>query len=230
MDWRQVKRAVFARHCNPWSAWTRWASTPLILIPIWRRSWRDAALVGAWMAINPVVFGKPAHEQAWSTRAILGPEWSLHTKITLLTYGALAAPGIVAVTAIEWSNPNTLGRLDLPARLLAGVFQGITPRTAGFNVVDVGAMHPSSLLVTDVLMFIGGGSAGTAGGIMVTTFAVLAFVIIAEIRGETSVHVMGRRLAAPVQRQAITVALLGVGAVMSGTHRWLEQASDTAPA
>jgi hypothetical protein len=74
MDWRQAKRAVFARHCNPWSAWTRWASTPLILIPAWRHSWRDAALVGAWMAINPVVFGKPAHERAWSTRAILGEE------------------------------------------------------------------------------------------------------------------------------------------------------------
>jgi hypothetical protein len=74
MDWRQVKRAVFARHCHPWSAWTRWASAPLVLVPVWQRSWRDAALVGAWMAVNPVVFGKPAHERAWSTRAILGEE------------------------------------------------------------------------------------------------------------------------------------------------------------
>jgi hypothetical protein len=74
VDWRQVKRAVFARHCNPWSAWTRWASVPLVLVPVWRRSWRDAALVGAWMAINPVVFGKPAHERAWATRAVLGEE------------------------------------------------------------------------------------------------------------------------------------------------------------
>jgi hypothetical protein len=45
-DWRKVKLAVFARHSNPWSAWTRWASAPLILVPVWRRSWRDAALVG----------------------------------------------------------------------------------------------------------------------------------------------------------------------------------------
>ena len=70
--WRQVKRAVFARHCNPWSAWTRWASAPLVLVPVWRRSWRDAALVGVWMAVNPMVFGKPAHERAWATRVGAG--------------------------------------------------------------------------------------------------------------------------------------------------------------
>ena len=71
---RALKRAVFARHCHPWSAWTRWASAPLVLVPVWRRSWRDAALVAAWMAINPVVFGKPAHERAWASRAMLGEE------------------------------------------------------------------------------------------------------------------------------------------------------------
>jgi hypothetical protein len=73
-DWRAVKRAVFARHSNPWSAWTRWASAPLVLVPAWRRSWRDAALVGGWMAVNPVVFGPPAHQRAWATRAVLGEE------------------------------------------------------------------------------------------------------------------------------------------------------------
>ena len=73
-DWQQVKRAVFARHSNPWSAWTRWASAPLMLVPVWRRSWRDAVLVGVWMGVNPVVFGKPANDQAWSTRAVLGEE------------------------------------------------------------------------------------------------------------------------------------------------------------
>lgn len=72
--WRKVKRAVFARHSNPWSMWTRWASTPLVLVPVWRRSGRDAALVGLWMAVNPVVFGQPAHDRAWATRAALGEE------------------------------------------------------------------------------------------------------------------------------------------------------------
>ncbi|SFN21772.1 potassium transporter TrkG [Nocardia asteroides] len=115
------------------------------------------------------------------------------------------------------TNPGTLGPLGVLQKLLVGGFHGFSPRTAGFNSVDVGAMHSSTLLVNDVLMFIGGGSAGTAGGIKVTTFALLAFVIVAEVRGEPTVHIMDRRLAAPVQRQAITVALLGVGAVVIGT-------------
>ena len=143
--------------------------------------------------------------------------WTLHTKITLITYAALAAFGVVAITAVEWTNPDTLGAMSTPGRLLAGIFQGLSPRTAGFNSIDTGAMHPSALLITDGLMFIGGGSAGTAGGIKVTTFALLAFVIAAEVRGEPSVHVMGRKIGAQVQRQAVTVVLLSVAAVIGGT-------------
>ena len=69
-----VRRAIFARHCNPWSAWTRWASTPLTLVPVWTRRWSHAGWIALWFAVNPVVFGKPAHERAWSTRAMLGEE------------------------------------------------------------------------------------------------------------------------------------------------------------
>ncbi|WP_245845258.1 DUF6653 family protein [Mycobacterium arosiense] len=70
----RVRRAVFARHCHPRSAWTRWASTPLILVPVWTRRRRHAAWIALWLAVNPVVFGKPAHHHAWSTRAMLGEE------------------------------------------------------------------------------------------------------------------------------------------------------------
>jgi len=143
--------------------------------------------------------------------------WSLHARLTLLTYAVLLAVGVVAITAIEWANPGTLGPMGLGDKLLVGAFHGITPRTAGFNTLDVAQLRPASLLVNDVLMFIGGGSAGTAGGIKVTTFVLLAFVILTEIRGETSVHVLDRRVSAGVQRQALTVALLGVGAVVTGT-------------
>ncbi|MGH3094517.1 MAG: DUF6653 family protein [Streptosporangiales bacterium] len=69
-----LKRWVFARHCHPWSAWSRWASTPLVLVPIWTRNWRHGALVAAWMAVNPVLFGRPAHTRAWASRAMLGEE------------------------------------------------------------------------------------------------------------------------------------------------------------
>jgi trk system potassium uptake protein len=144
--------------------------------------------------------------------------WSLHTKTTLLTYALLLVGGTVVISAFEWTNPGTLGPLSTPAKLLAGLFQGgVQPRTAGFNSLDISEMQPASLLVTDVLMFIGGGSAGTAGGIKVTTFMVLFFAILAEARGEPHVDAFGREVGSPVLRQALTVALLGVALVVSGT-------------
>ncbi|MGH3518891.1 MAG: TrkH family potassium uptake protein [Haloechinothrix sp.] len=156
------------------------------------------------------------------TRRTRSPRrWSIHTKITLVTTAVLLVVGFVAITATEWSNPATIGPLGIGGKLVAGFFAGVMPRTAGFNSLDIAELHPSTLLVHDVLMFIGGGSGGTAGGIKVTTFALLAFVIYAEIRGEPTVHVMGRRLDASVQRQALTIALLGVGAVMASTFALL---------
>lgn len=143
--------------------------------------------------------------------------WTMHTKITLLTTGVLLVVGFLYITINEWQNPDTMGELGVSGKLLAGLFAATMPRSAGFNSVPTGELESSTLLVTDVLMFIGGGSASTAAGIKVTTFALLAFVILAEIRGEPTVHVMGRRLAASVQRQALTVALLAVALVMLTT-------------
>jgi trk system potassium uptake protein len=143
--------------------------------------------------------------------------WSLHVRVTAGTYGILFVVGVAAFLLGEWNNPGTLGPVDVGGKLVIGIFHGIQPRTAGFNSVDIGQMDPATLLITDVLMFIGGGSAGTAGGIKVTTFALLAFVMLAEVRGEPTVHVLGRRLPPAIQRQALTVALAGVGLVMVST-------------
>ncbi|WMC86878.1 TrkH family potassium uptake protein [Streptomyces rochei] len=143
--------------------------------------------------------------------------WSLHTKIVMWASGIFLVGGSAFITAIEWSNPATLGPMDASGKLLAGFFQGVMPRTAGFNSVDTSQMNPASWLGTDVLMFVGGASAGTAGGIKVTTFAVLFFVIYAEIRGEGAVNIFHRRLHGDLQRQALTVVLLSVAAVAVST-------------
>ncbi|WP_405929570.1 TrkH family potassium uptake protein [Streptomyces griseus] len=147
--------------------------------------------------------------------------WSLHTKIVLWATGVFLIGGSAFITALEWSNPATLGPLDAPGKLLAGFFQGVMPRTAGFNSLDTSQMNPASWLGTDVLMFIGGASAGTAGGIKVTTFAVLFFVIYAEIRGEGAVNIFHRRLHGDLQRQALTVVLLSVAAVAVTTMAFM---------
>jgi trk system potassium uptake protein TrkH len=149
-------------------------------------------------------------------------QWSLHTKLTLGTTGALLVLGALFVTSSEWDNPGTLAPLDPPGRVLAGFFQAVMPRTAGFNSLDYGEMRDGTLLGTDMLMFIGGGSAGTAGGIKVTTFIILFFVIYAEVRGERHVNATDRRIGERVQRQALTVALLSVGLVMAATLLLLE--------
>lgn len=144
-------------------------------------------------------------------------EWSVLTYLTLGVSGVLLALGTVVFTVVEFSNPRTLGPLDWPGKLLAAFFAAVMPRSGGLNSVDIGAMSSESLLTTDVLMFIGGGSAGTAGGIKVTTFGLLAFVLWAEMRGEPKVHVGRRRIPESNQRQALAVALLGIGLVIVST-------------
>ncbi|MCZ4561698.1 TrkH family potassium uptake protein [Rhodococcus sp. IEGM 1401] len=138
--------------------------------------------------------------------------WSLHTRLTLTVTGVLLVLGPTVVMLFEWAR--TLGGFGFWDKMLVATFQGIMPRTAGFNSVDYADVDNATLLVTDVLMFIGGGSGGTAGGIKVTTFALLLFVILAEIRGDREVTVFDRRIDARVQRQALTVALIGVALVM----------------
>lgn len=97
----RLRRGVFARHANPWSAWSRWATTPLVLLPLWRRSWRAAAAVAAWFALNPVVFPEPADRSAWSTRAMLGEEqWIIARPRDAALAVTLAAGAALAVAAI----------------------------------------------------------------------------------------------------------------------------------
>jgi trk system potassium uptake protein len=143
--------------------------------------------------------------------------WSGHTRIVLSGTAILLAAGFVTMLAFEWSNPRTFGPLGVPEKILAAFFQGTMPRSAGMQSVDFAAMHLETTTLTDALMFIGGGSAGTAGGIKVSTFFLLAYVIWSEVKGERDVVVGRRRIAEATQRQALSVALLGVGVVAAGT-------------
>jgi trk system potassium uptake protein len=151
-------------------------------------------------------------------RRIVSPHfWTLHTKLTLVLTVALLTLGFAAVAGFEWSNATTLGPLDTPDKLLAAFFQSVTPRTAGFNTIDYGVVQQETLFVTDVLMFIGGGSASTAGGIKVTTFALLFLMVWSEIRGDPHVTAFSRRIPAHAQRQAWTIAFIATAAVAAGT-------------
>ncbi|MEM6107727.1 DUF6653 family protein [Mycobacterium sp. 050272] len=93
----RLRRALFARHCNPWSAWTRWASTPLILVPAWTRRRSHAIWLAVWLAANPYVFGEPRRLHGWSTRAMLGEElWISRRPLD----GATVVSGLTSATAL----------------------------------------------------------------------------------------------------------------------------------
>lgn len=142
--------------------------------------------------------------------------WTMNTRLVLSGTAVLLVVGTVYITALEWNNPGTLGAYDDPAtRLLIGFFHSVQTRTAGFNSVDIGLMHDETWVGMDVLMFIGGGPAGTAGGIKLTTFAVLFFILLTELRGEGAVNIFGKRLSRAVHRQAIAVVLVAIGAIMT---------------
>ena len=143
--------------------------------------------------------------------------WSVLTRITVIVTVTLLAAGTAGFLVAESGNPGTLGPLEPGGKALAAFTAAVMPRTAGFNNLDIAAYRPETLLLTDALMFVGGGSAGTAGGIKVTTFGLLAYVLWAEMRGDPDVEVGRRRLPGTNQRQALAVALLGIGLVAIAT-------------
>jgi Trk-type K+ transport system membrane component len=127
----------------------------------------------------------------------------------------LAVAGTLYIAALEWNNPATLGQFDVAGKILNAFTASVQPRTAGFNTLDLAQMQPETWLGMDVLMFIGAGSGGTGGGIKVATAAILIFIVLTEIRGDTAVNVGKRRLPRSIQREALTIVLLSALAVAS---------------
>jgi Trk-type K+ transport system membrane component len=144
-------------------------------------------------------------------------QWSLNARIVLWASFALLVVGTVAIAILEWNNPNTFGSLTPIQKIMDSIFASVMPRTAGFNSIDVSQMEPTSWLVTSLLMFIGGASASTAGGIKLGTFVVLIYIVFTEIRGDTAVNIGNRRLPRSMQRQALTIvslyAIATIGAI-----------------
>ncbi len=141
-------------------------------------------------------------------------KWSLHSKLTLATSGALVAFGSLIIAAFEWTNPDSFAPLDAAGTVLASLFAGVMPRSGGFSTVDIGQMHEGSWLLLDALMFVGGGSASTAGGIKVTTLVVMLLAIVAEARGDRDVEAFGRRLGRDTLQVAIAVAFVSATVVL----------------
>jgi potassium uptake TrkH family protein len=143
--------------------------------------------------------------------------WSVLTRITVFVTLGLLVAGTIAITLAELTNPATLAGRPASEQTLAGFFHATMTRSAGLNTIDTTQLRPTSMFVSDILMFIGAGSAGTGGGIKVTTFGVLAVVLWSEMRGESSAIIGKRRIPAENQRQALAIALLSIGAIALST-------------
>ena len=143
--------------------------------------------------------------------------WSVHVKLTLTTTVLLFVLGGLAFLALEWNNPQTFANLDIGHRIFQPFFLSMMTRSGGFSTVDINELHGSSLLVGDMLMFIGGGSASTAGGIKVTTIAVLFLAAFAEARGSEAMEAFDRRIPGDVLRLAVSVVLWGATTVAAAS-------------
>lgn len=142
--------------------------------------------------------------------------FSVYTKLVLLATLVLLVAGWGLICLLEWDNPGTLGGMSTGDKLLNGLFQSITLRTAGFAAIDQGALTDGGKAVSMVLMLIGGSSGSTAGGLKTVTFVVLALFLAARARGKDSVCVFRRTIPESQVLDAMTIAFLMVALSMFG--------------
>jgi trk system potassium uptake protein TrkH len=142
---------------------------------------------------------------------------TLNSKLVFIATALLLLIGILSVAAFEWSNPHTLGGEPVGTRLLQSLFQGVTPRTAGFSTVDYAQMRQPTLLVQIVLMFVGTAPSSTGGGVRVTTLVLLFLIIYSQAKGGEEVRVFRRTLPRRLIARALTVLTLATLLVLVGT-------------
>ena len=141
--------------------------------------------------------------------------YTLDTKLVVIVTAAMLVLGAMVILVAEYRNEETLGSMTVAGKILNAIFHSVSGRTAGFTTVDFGAMEQHSNFFLTGLMFIGGASASTAGGIKVNTFAILLVAVLSSISGKTHATVFGREIPQPQVYRALTVLLLGIAMVFA---------------
>ena len=135
-------------------------------------------------------------------------KYMLHTKIVLSASAVLVFGGAALFWMLE--NDGLFAGMTLKQKALGALFAAVTPRTAGFNTTDLAGMSEASKLLNMLLMFIGGGSGSTAGGVKITTFVVMLFSAWATIRRTPGVNIFGRRLEEDAVRRASAIVMCNI--------------------
>lgn len=144
-------------------------------------------------------------------------KWMLHTRIVIVMTVSLLAIGTIAFMLMEWNNPATMADMSIKEKVMAGAFQSVTTRTAGFNSIDQAGMSSGSKLLSMVLMFIGASPASTGGGIKTSTTAIILLAAWSIMHGRNEVTVSRRRIAHDLVRRAAAITMLGISLVFIGT-------------
>ncbi len=141
---------------------------------------------------------------------------NVYAKLVLITTGILIAAGMIGYLCFEWDNPNTLGSMNIPQKIMAALFQSVNTRTAGFAGIRQDLMHETSKALTCILMLIGGAASSTSGGIKVGTLAVLLLYTWARLRGRRTITVYNRSISVSQVLDAMTIAGLMAGLAVIG--------------
>jgi len=144
-------------------------------------------------------------------------KFTLHSKIVITITLFLITIGTLLIFLFEYNNPKTLKPLDFPTKILAALFQAVTPRTAGFNTLSLSDMTIASKFLTIILMFIGASPAGTGGGIKTTTFAVILYTVLSVIKGEEETVLYKRTISRNIVYKAVAISFISVFIIFSVT-------------
>lgn len=131
--------------------------------------------------------------------------FSLNFKVVTSTTAVLLILGTLAFLVLEYNNPATFGPLNFPQKVMAAWFQSVTPRTAGFNTIEIGQMSEAGLFLTVALMFIGASPGSTGGGIKTTTFRILFCCSTAVLEGQEEVECYRRQIPPALILKTISV-------------------------
>ncbi len=156
---------------------------------------------------------------------------SVYSKFVIVMTLILVFGGAAAILIFEWSNPATIGNMPLGDKIIASMFQSVTPRTAGFNSIDLNGMRDITKLLFLVLMFIGGASGSTAGGVKVATFGLVLYTVLCVSRGKTDVVMFKRKISNVNTMRALSIlviqliiCILGSGVLLSVDGVYLMEA------
>lgn len=135
-------------------------------------------------------------------------KFSLHTKTVLITSASLVLLAMLVILLLEYNNPATLAALSWKGKLLGSYFQAVTPRTAGFNTIEIGKFKDATLFFILILMFIGASPTSTGGGVKTSTFALLVLALWSLIRGKNEAVLFNRSISTKVIYKAFGVVFI----------------------